>query len=189
MSSSWLKILQCPPSTSPYDSRHPVVFLTKLNFCSRFLESSGNALRSSTQTSTPPSASSPKTPSSHSPTGFLAEVRNQFARNVCCSEASTKDRRDSDFQSFILGGCFDAFLLFTSSIWYPLIWVNLSFSGAVLAMSVKTSSRSAVLAYNAGAANSNDFVAVEVRVADNYLVVEAEAVMTWAIMTTSSYSD
>ena len=30
-------------------------------------------------------------------------------------------------------------------------------------MSVKTSSRNAVLAYNAGAANSNDFVAVEVR--------------------------
>ena len=57
-------------------------------------------------------------------------------------------------------------------------------------MSVKTSSRSAVLAYNAGAANSNDFVAVEVRVADNYLVVEAEAVMTRAIiLTTSSYSD
>ena len=66
----------------------------------------------------------------------------------------------------------------------------MSFSGAVLAMSVKTSSRSAVLAYNAGAANSNDFVAVEVRVADNYLVVEAEAVMTRAIiLTTSSYSD
>ena len=42
----------------------------------------------------------------------------------------------------------------------------MSFSGAVLAMSVKTSSRSAVLAYNAGAANSNDFVAVEVRVAE-----------------------
>ena len=57
-------------------------------------------------------------------------------------------------------------------------------------MSVKTSSRSAVLAYNAGAANSNDFVAVEVRVADNYLVVEAEAVMTRAIiLTTRSYSD
>ena len=55
-------------------------------------------------------------------------------------------------------------------------------------MSVKTSSRSAVLAYNAGAANSNDFVAVEVRVADNY-EIEAEAVMTRAIMTTSSYSD
>ena len=121
MSSSWLKILQCPPSTSPYDSRHQVVFLTKFNFCSRFLESSGNALQSLTQTSTPPSASSPRTPSSPSPTGFLAEVRNQFARNVCCSEVSTKDRRDSDFQSFILGGCFDAFLLFTSSIAYPLI--------------------------------------------------------------------
>ena len=35
-------------------------------------------------------------------------------------------------------------------------------SGAVLSLSLKTSSRSAVLAYNAGTANSNDFVAVEV---------------------------
>ena len=62
----------------------------------------------------------------------------------------------------------------------------MSFSGAVLAMSVKTSSRSAVLAYNAGAANSNDFVAVEVRVADNYLVVEAEALMTRAMILTTA---
>ena len=53
-------------------------------------------------------------------------------------------------------------------------------------MSVKTSSRSAVLAYNAGAANSNDFVAVEVRVADNYLVVEAEALMTRAMILTTA---
>ena len=44
---------------------------------------------------------------------------------------------------------------------------NFFFSGAVLAMSVKTSSRSAVLAYNAGAANSNDFVAVEVSLSYN----------------------
>lgn len=42
------------------------------------------------QTLTPPSASSPRTPSSRSPTGFLAEVRNQFARNVCCSEVRTR---------------------------------------------------------------------------------------------------
>ena len=32
----------------------------------------------------------------------------------------------------------------------------------MLSLSLKTSSRSAVLAYNAGTANSNDFVAVEV---------------------------
>ena len=52
-------------------------------------------------------------------------------------------------------------------------------------MSVKTSSRSAVLAYNAGAANSNDFVAIEVRV-DKYLIVEAEAIMTRDIILTTS---
>ena len=47
-------------------------------------------------------------------------------------------------------------------------------------MSVKTSSRSAVLAYNAGTANSNDFVAVEVRNANDYDLVN-EFLIAWAI--------
>ena len=95
-----------------------------------------------------------------------------------------KDLWDSDFQSFSLGGHFDA--LHHTSVIHTLFWnvqfsrlalclmciflhvialfkIRLDISGAVLALSVKTSSRNAVLAYNAGTANSNDFVAVEVK--------------------------
>ena len=59
--------------------------------------------------------------------------------------------------------------------------LKIYFSGAVLALSVKTSSRSAVLAYNAGTANSNDFVAVEVRTTDDYDLV-TETLITTAIV-------
>jgi chondroitin sulfate proteoglycan 4 len=61
---------------------------------------------------------------------------------------------DADVDSSISFLAQDSFISFPD-------WI--SRGGAVLAMSVKTSSRSAVLAYNAGAANSNDFVAVEIR--------------------------
>jgi len=52
-----------------------------------------------------------------------------------------------------------SFLTQDSFVSFP-NWI--SRGGAVLSLSLKTSSRSAVLAYNAGTANSNDFVAVEV---------------------------
>ena len=57
-------------------------------------------------------------------------------------------------------------------------------SGAVLSLSLKTSSRSAVLAYNAGTANSNDFVAVEVA-----MTITMTIIITITITMTITYCE
>ena len=63
-------------------------------------------------------------------------------------------------------------------------------SGAVLSLSLKTSSRSAVLAYNAGTANSNDFVAVEVAMKITMtIIITIIITMTQKMTITSSQKD